>query len=108
VRPDEHPAAEALDHFAIRSELQDRVSLRIAAFVAEAGLFLEAFAPDDRPDVASVGSTATLPTAPIGLPFGSCAQPSTMRYGFVGTCADAIGWIANAAPSMSPTTTTSA
>src|SRR5438093_10251918 len=29
----------------------------------------------------------TLPTAPIFLPFGSLAQPSTMRYGFGRTCA---------------------
>ena len=33
------------------------------------------------------GSIATLPAAPIGLPFGSLAQPSTMRYGFGNPCA---------------------
>src|SRR5947208_1738046 len=32
------------------------------------------------------GAIPTFPTAPIFLPFGSLAQPSTMRYGFGRTC----------------------
>jgi hypothetical protein len=36
------------------------------------------------------GAIATFPTAPIGLPFGSLAQPSTTRYGFGRTCARAV------------------
>src|SRR6267378_4510362 len=36
------------------------------------------------------GAIPTLPTAPIFLPFGSLAQPSTMRYGFGRTCASAV------------------
>ena len=33
------------------------------------------------------GSMTTLPTAPIGLPLGSWAQPSAMRYGLGSPCA---------------------
>ena len=33
--PDEHPAAEARDYLAVGAELEDRIEVRIAAFVAE-------------------------------------------------------------------------
>ena len=54
VRPDEHAAAKGLRHLAVGSELHDGVGLGIAAFVAEARWILEAFAPDNRPDVLTV------------------------------------------------------
>src|SRR2546425_8992331 len=55
VRPDEHAAAEALHHFAVGTELEDRIGLGIAAFVAEPRGILQAIASHDRPDVAAVG-----------------------------------------------------
>src|SRR6476660_7559818 len=37
----------------------------------------------------------TLPTAPMALPLGSCAQPSAMRYGFGSPCASTVARAAN-------------
>ena len=55
VRPDEHPAAEALRDLSVRTELQHGVRLRIPAFVAEPRGVLQALAANDGPDVPAVG-----------------------------------------------------
>ena len=55
VGPDEHAASEARHHLAVRAEFVDRVSFRVAAFVAEPGGISERVASDDGPDVTAVG-----------------------------------------------------
>jgi hypothetical protein len=64
VRPDEHAAAKAGHDLAVRAELHNRVGLRVAALVAEAGRILEAVAANHRPDMAAVAIDRHFPHRP--------------------------------------------
>ena len=52
VRPDEHPAPEALCHRAVRPELDDRIEIGVEAFAPE--VFRAGIAAENRPDVLAV------------------------------------------------------